>query len=538
MKRASLAAEFWWVLRSHWRVMLAVLPGVALALAHSTMLNVPSADIIDALDTDRYRIHWISGSYVLGSALGMALTKFCSSRIGLRRSYLLGALVFALAGGACGLVNDVILMAPLRWFEGLGNGLMISAGMVILWNAFPRHRELAMALYGMAVFVPATAGAVIGGLITALESWRWIFFIDLPLGAIVIALAWLLLPHDAEECAPHPVKFDVVGVGLLLASIVTISVVLDLGQYWGWVTSRQFSVWLIGCVAAFSGFLAWGLWGKNSLFNLRIFGRRNITLGLLVKILFSINLYSLVAILSKYMIDLRGYQWWQAAMVILPAVATMALSIGLGIALGRDGNRRLRMFFGLGIMLLCTWQLTMLDMYTSKFWLAAVLGVWGCGAGLVIEPALSTIFAGLSMDDTMTLAGVFNICRVLPAYVAAIAFTTLWTQSTDAHFDTLRQNVRYNRPVVSASYESADQRFVDRGSPHDRSAKQSHAMISQWTHANALAFALEDVLGDLALVLAPGLILVCLVQRSGQSTPSFAKPQADATAYCPPPTAH
>ena len=509
--------------------MLAVLPGVALATAHSTMLNVPSADIIDALDTDKYRIHWIIGSYVLGSALGMAFTKFCCGRFGLRWAYLLGVLLFTLAGGLCGLVNDVILMAPLRWLEGFGNGLLISVGMVIIWRAFPRHRELAMALYGVAAFVPAVAGTLIGGLITAWESWRWIFFINVPLGAIVLALAWLLLPPDTDECSAVPIKFDFISVGLLLASIVTVSVVLDMGQYWGWATSREFSAWLIGFLAAFTGFVWWGLWGRHPLFNLRVFARRNIALGLTVKILFSVNLYSLIAILSKYMVKLRGYQWWQAGLVTLPAVATMVFSIGVGAVIGSETNRRLRMFAGLVVMLLCTWQLTVLDLYTSKFWLAAVLGLWGCGAGLVIEPTLSTIFAGLSMDDTMTLAGVFNICRALPAYIALVSLTTLWTQSTDAHFDTLRQNVRFNRPVVSTSYNTADQRFIDRGSPHDQSEKQSHALISQWTHANARAFALEDVMKDLALLLVPGLVAVCLVRATVASHAISAKPQAAVT---------
>src|SRR5262249_30564970 len=144
VKRPSLAGELGWALRARWRVLVAVLPGVAMALAHSTALSVPTADVIDALDTDRYRIHWISGSYLLGSAIGMALTRFAGSRLGLRRSYLLGVAVFASAAVACGLADEVVSMTPWRFVQGLGNGLLISLGMVLLWRAFPRHREFAM----------------------------------------------------------------------------------------------------------------------------------------------------------------------------------------------------------------------------------------------------------------------------------------------------------------------------------------------------------------------------------------------------------
>jgi len=513
VKRFPLAAELWWAIRARWRVMFAVLPGVAMSLAHSTALNVPTADVIDALDTDKYRIHWISGSYLLGSAIGMALTRFAGSRLGLRNTYLLGVALFTAAAVASGAATEVISMAPWRFAQGLGNGLLISAGMVILWRAFPRHRELAMALYGMAVFVPATAGAAIGGLLTAWQSWRWIFFVNLPLGAIVFLITITLLPTEHRDESRTPVPLDLIGLALLTGMIVTLNVVLDLGQYWGWLTSRHFTAWLAAFIAAFAGFIIWGSVARRPLINLRVFNHWNTSLGLLIKVIFSINLYSLVALLSMYMVNLRGYQWWQAGLVILPAVVTMISSILLGIAVGRAGNRRLRMFAGLSVMVLATWQLVVLDVYTSKFWLAGVLAAWGAGAGLVIGPALFTIFEGLALDETMTLAGVFNFFRSQPAYIATVTLVTFWTQATDANFDWLRQNVRFNYPIVSESYESSRDRFVARGSPHDQGIVQSHALIRRWTHANARAFALQDVLRDLAILTAVGLVAVCLVRR-------------------------
>jgi hypothetical protein len=191
----------------------------------------------------------------------------------------------------------------------------------------------------------------------------------------------------------------------------------------------------------------------------------------------------------------------------------MIVSILLGIAIGRADNRRLRMFAGLSVMVLATWQLAMLDLYTSKFWLSGVLAAWGAGAGLVIGPALFTIFEGLALDETVTLAGVFNIFRSIPAYIATVTLVTFWTQATDARFDTLRQNVQFNRPVASESYQTSQDRFIARGSPHDQSIAQSQALVGRWTHANARAFALQDVLRDLSILTTAGLVAVCLVRR-------------------------
>lgn len=515
MNRPTLAARLWQALRSHGHVLAAVLPGVALALLSSTTLVVPHAEIIDALDTDRYRIHWITGSFTLGSALGMAMTRFVASRLGLRRSYLLGIVLFAVASGACGLLTDMVLMTPLRFVQGWGNGLLICAAMLIIWRAFPRQREFAMALYGMAVFVPMSAGAVLGGLLTTWHSWQMIFLINVPLGAAALAIGWAMLP--VERFVPHekPIKLDYLGLALLASSIVTLNVMLDMGQYWGWFASRHFSLWFVGFVASFVGFVARGLLARQPIVNLRVFGLRNATLGLLVKTLFSINLSALVALLATYMVDMRGYQWWQGALVLLPAAVAMVAAIVTGILLGHVRNMRLRMSIGLVVMSLATWQFMLLDMYTSKFWMAGVMGVWGLGAGLVVGPALYTIFADLPLEDAMTLAGVFNICRALPAYIVTIALITLWTQNTDIQFDTLRQTVQTNTPIVQSSYRSAEERFAIYGSAHTKSAKQAQALMHNWTYVNSRAFALEYVLRDLAIVSAMALGAVMLMGRGG-----------------------
>jgi MFS transporter, DHA2 family, multidrug resistance protein len=517
--------------------MAAVLPGVALAAAHSTMLDVSRTDLIDALDTDRYRIHWISDSYLLGSAIGMAMMSLVASRIGLRQTFLFGLTLFTAAAGACGFTSEIVSMTPLRWLQGLGNGLLICAGMVLIWQAFRRRREFAMAIYGMCVFVPAAAGFVIGGLLTAWGSWRWIFFINVPLGVIAVLVAWVALRAKPQAVGQVRKKYDFVGVALFAAMVVTMCVTLDMGQYWGWFTSRHFVVWFLAFVGSAGAFVAWGSLAEQPLISMRTFGRRSTTLGLILKVLLSINLTVLFGLLAVYMVNLRGYQWWQAGLVVLPAAAAMAGAVLAGIAVATPENRKLRILAGFALMSLVTWQLTAVDLYTSKCLMAAMLSVWGLGAGLMIGPALVTIFEGLSLDEALVLAGVFNISRALPAFAAAVILGTMWTRSTDAQFDTLRQNVEYNRPIVAQSYSAAQQYFVARGSGRETSIKQSHALVGQWTHANAKAFALEEVFRYLAMITAAGLIAALLLpsakpQAIGKTPPAASRmPPALETPY-------
>ncbi len=346
MRRPSVAARLRRAIYRHGHVLAGVLPGVALAATSTTILLVPRADIINALDTDRYRIHWITGSYTLGLAMGMALTRFVSSRIGLRRSYLLGVALFAIAGGACGLLNDMMVMTPLRFVQGCGDGLLICAAMLILWRAFPRQREVAMALYGMAIFVPMAAGGVLGGLLATWYSWQLIFLFNAPLGCAALLIGWGLLPVERYAPDEKPVRLDFVGLGLLAASIVTLNVMLDMGQYWGWLTSRPFTLWFVGFLFAFGGFVTWGLMAAHPIISFHVFKRRNTTLALVVKTIFSIKLTAMFTLLATYMVDMRGYQWWQAGLVFLPGVLGMVAAVVGGALVGLRGKEDCKCSWG------------------------------------------------------------------------------------------------------------------------------------------------------------------------------------------------
>jgi len=511
MSEIRVASQVAAALRGRWGFLLAVLPGLVMTALHATMLVVPKADFIDALDSDRYRIQWITGAYIVGTAAGMAMTRFLGSRLGLRRAFLVGILCFTLGATVCGWLSAVIWMAPVRCLQGYGNGLIISVGMVLFWRAFPHHKGLAMALYAMAIFAPELAGASIGGLLTTLLSWRLTFFLMFPLGCVSAFTAWRFLPRD-EPTDEAPVSLDLIGLALLLSWIATMSVVLDMGQYWGWFASPDFVPWFVAFVVCFGGFTAWGIWAPQPLIGLRVLAVRSFALGVGIKVLFTINLEVLIRLLANYMVNLRGYQWWQAALVMAPALATMVLGITTGVLLGTNRNRKVRMALGLVIMAGATAAFTTVDVYTAKGVQAAYMGVWGAGAGLLVGPALLTAFEGLTTEQTLGAAGLFNIMRSLPAFAIGAVLTVLLTRQTDAQFDVLRQNIRYNRPIVAQAYPQPERHFTARGSPEAVVGKQAQSALRQWVHANSRAFAFQGIFEYLALVPAVGLVLVLLVR--------------------------
>jgi DHA2 family multidrug resistance protein len=253
--------------------------------------------------------------------------------------------------------------------------------------------------------------------------------------------------------------------------------------------------------------VGWGTLARQPLIDLRPLGERNFGLGLVVKALFSVDLFVLVALLSSYMIGARGYQWWQGGLVFLPALVAMGAAMLAGARFGRDRDRKLRIFAGLAVMSAVTWRLGAVDLYTSKVWIAGWLAVWGAGAGLAIGPTMLTVFAGLPPDTLAHAAGVFNIFRSLPVFAVGSLLVVLLTVRQDTHFDRLRLRITHDRPLVAATRANVARHVAARGGGA-ASAAQSRALLARWVRANAGAFALGDVLRVLALVTASSLLLV------------------------------
>lgn len=491
------------------RVLLGALPGALLVMLHYAMLALPRADIIDALDSDHYRIQWIMGSYLLGGAVGLGLTRYVAGRFGLRHTLVGAVLLFGGAATVCGLQSEVISMAPWRLLQGVGAGLTLSGSMAVLFRAFAERRPTAMAVYGSGVFLAALSGAVLAGLITYAFSWRGIFLLNLPFAPLAAWLAWRELPADRPAPAAR-VRFDWLGFGLFLATVATLIIVLDTGQYWGWLTSPFFVPWLAAFVFFAVAFALRGLLAAEPFIDLRLFGLRNFALGIILKAIFSSNLYALLVLLSLYMINLRHYQWWQGALVLLPAAVAFAVTQGLA---EKERGGRARMLVGFAVMAMATGLLANVDLYTDKRWLAAFLGLWGAGAGLAIVPVMRTIFDGLTDVQTLHCAGIYNMMRMLPEYIALSLLATLLVQGSDVQFNRLRQDITYNRPQVERTNAHLDRHFSERGSSRAVSQQQARALLGRWVHVNARAYAFQQVLAYLALATAGAVLVICVVAR-------------------------
>src|ERR1019366_1930712 len=356
------------LLRQEWRLIVALAPGLLLLMVNVTLLSLIGAELTNALNSDRYRIQWIAGGYALGFMTGCMTTRLLSSQVGLSWCFWGSLLLFVLSAGFCGTVDSVFAMTPLRFLQGYGMGMALTSAMLLLWQRFGGHIPAWMALYGIIIFAGALMGAPLGGLLVHWLSWRWVFLIHFPLGALVLLLAWVGLPDD-RPAVRGPLRLDWIHLAMTLGMLLCVTVVLDMGQFWGWLDSPNLVAWLAGLVVLASGFVVWGIVMPTPLISLRPLACPQYAGALLVKIIYSINIYALIDLLSNYMVRMRGYQWWQGSVVLLSALVLMLAAVCAGLHFGTSANRKARLVIGLIVMTVATWQLSAIDLYTSKAWI-------------------------------------------------------------------------------------------------------------------------------------------------------------------------
>lgn len=495
-----------------WRVLTMLASGVALVTLDTSLFDLVHALLVQAVDSDRYRILWVTGTYLVGGATGMAMTRLWASRFGLRWVYLAGLALFALASLLGAVASDVAQLVPARLASGYGMGLVVAAAMVMVFREFPVRRDWAMALYGAGVYLAALTGPALGALLIEVGGWRTAFLAIGPAGAALVLLGWFSVPDDYPS-APRWPRFDLVGLGLLVGWIVSANVLVDLGQYWGWTNSPPFVIWLAAWVATFAGFVLWGVYARDPLISLVPFRYRDFSLGLWIKGIYSANLFVVLGMVSSYLIDLRGYQWWEGALVLLPALLGAAAVLVASVPLGTPGTRKLRVFLGLATMAVATYWLARVDLYTNKSSIAALLTLWGVGAGIVVVPLMLIIFGTLDEHQVFESAGIFNIFRAIPAFICGAVAATFLARSADGHFDRVRLSITHNRPLVARTTGRLEHHFRERGSSSGMAARQARATLGQWVGANARSFALGDVFVYLSLMTAVGPVLVLFLKR-------------------------
>lgn len=378
-----LMARKWWTL-------VAVALGVFMLLLDITIVNVALPDIERSLGASLSDLQWVIDAYALSLAAFLLTAGSIGDRIGRRTVFAAGIVVFTLGSLLCGLANDPTTLALARVVQGVGGAIMFAVSLALLSTTYRGDdRGVAFGVFGGVTGIAVALGPVLGGAITSGLSWRWIFFVNLPVG-IVALLVTLRFVHDTRD--PHPRRLDWAGFVTFSSGLALLVFGLIRSNEAGWGSTE-----VLGSLAAAAVLLvAFGIaetLQREPMFDLSLFRVPTFVGGLIAAFAISAALFSLLTYLVIYMQNLLGYSAIETGVRFLPL--SLAIFFTAAVAGRLSARVPTRLLIGPGFLLIGTGLLLMRGLAVDSDWTVLLAGliVAGVGAGLVNVPLASTAVA-------------------------------------------------------------------------------------------------------------------------------------------------
>jgi EmrB/QacA subfamily drug resistance transporter len=410
-----------------WPALWALVLGFFMILIDSTIVSVATPAILTDLKSDVGTVVWVTSAYLLAYAVPLLITGRLGDKIGPKKLYLTGLVVFTLASVWCGLTGTIEMLIIARVFQGLGASMMTPQTMAVITRIFPPdQRGRAMSLWGATAGVAVLVGPILGGVLVDGLGWQWIFFINAPIGVIGFVLALRLVP----DLPTHEHKFDLVGVALSTIGLFCLVFGIQEGQKydWGQITG-PLSVWslIIAGLVVIGIFLVWQARNKGEpLLPLALFKDLNFSLANVAITTVGFAITAMAFPLMLYAQEVRGLSPTRAALLFVPmAVISGVLAPFVGRLTDRTPPR-----FIAGFGLLCC--------SASLFWLSQVIEpsvpIWklllplsllGVANGFMWAPIGTTATRNLPMHQAGAGAGVYNTTRQIGAVLGSAGIAVL-----------------------------------------------------------------------------------------------------------------
>ena len=423
-----------------------VLGTIALSLA--TFMNVLDTSIanvsIPAISGDMgvspAQGTWVITSFAVANAISVPLTGWLTQRFGQVRLFTTSVLLFVIASWLCGLAPNIESLIAFRVLQGLVAGPMIPLSQTLLLASYPAAKAgTAMAMWAITVLVAPVAGPLLGGWITDNISWPWIFYINIPVGIFAAGLTWSI--YRKRDPGPRRVPLDMVGLGLLVLFVGAMQIMIDKGKELDWFASGQIVTLATVAVVSFLFFLAWELTEKHPIVDLRLFARRNFTMGTLSLSVAYGLFFGNIVLLPLWLQQYMGYTATWAGLATAPVgILAIILSPWVGKNVSRIDPRKLASvaFIGFGIVL---WMRSNFNAQADFRTILIPTVLQGAAMAFFFIPLQAIVFSGLTPDKMPSAAGLSNFVRITAGAVGTSLFTTLWESRATMHHAQLTEAV-------------------------------------------------------------------------------------------------
>ncbi len=502
-----------------WVVAITVMLPTLIEIVDTSVVNVSLDHIRGSLSAGIDESTWVITSYLVSNAIIIPITAWLSRLFGRKRYLIFSISIFTFSSFMCGSAWNLQSLVFFRVLQGAGGGALQPLSQAILLETFPpRQHGMAMAVFGIGIMFGPIIGPLLGGWITDNWSWRWIFFINVPIGIISITMT-LLFIVDPSYMERIRMKIDYWGLFLLAAGLGCLQVVLDKGQREDWFSS-SFIVWFsVISISSLILFILVEFYTKNPVVNLRAFRNLTFSAGNIIMFFAFFNLFSSIVLLPIYLQTLMGYTSFLAGLALGPGgIATMITMPIAGNLINKISPKAI-LAFGIAVAAYSVHMMSQFNLsadFATVFWPRAVLGV---GMGFLFVPLTTTTMSGIKKEEMGNATAIFNLLRNLGGSVGVAFVTTLLARRTQFHQFRLVDHLTPFDRTLQTVLPQISQTLQERGFTASPPGQGSLGVIYTELLRQASMLAFNDCFYLLSVMMILILPFVFLIKRAKESTP-------------------